>query len=211
MISWETLTIALTSASQFERIFMLTFFNSLIIVITKFIIASGVEVLDGEWYEKTKEEEQTGKKSKERTKRIRKNTLIICLILMTIVSITIIKGFKDKYYQIKVAITPKNITAQDLDKIDLNENKFLDLVQEYTPVSKAVYYPTTTKLIKEDNQLYFTTRLLKDSYKTYKTPEEFKQDIETLLNKTIEYTEEQLTTRPELMETFTQEHLITGK
>lgn len=208
MINWKTLTIAVTSASQFERIFMLTLFNALIIAITKFIIASGVEVLDGELYEKTNEEYTTGKKSKERTKRIRKTTLIIFLILITIMNTTIIRGFKDKYYQIKVAVTPDNITAQDLDKIELKEHKFLGLVQEYTPVAKAIYYPTTTKLIKEDKQLYFTTRLLKDSYKRYKTPEEFKQDIEKLLNKTIEYTEEQLNTRPEIMQNFTKEHII---
>jgi hypothetical protein len=211
MINWETLTIALTSASQFERIFMLTSFNILIVFITKCIISSGVEVLDREWYEKTKEEEQTGKKSKERIKRIRNTTITICLILMVIVSVTLIQGFKDEYYDIKVAVTPKNITAQDLEKIKLKENKFLDLFQQSTPVAKAIYYPTTTKLIKEDNQLYFTTRILKDSYKNYKRPEEFKQDIEKILNKTIEDTEEQLATRPELMAKFTEEHLIKGK
>lgn len=211
MINWETLTIALTSASQFERIFMLTSFNIIIIFITKFIIFSGVEVLDREWYEKTKEEEQTGKKSKERTTRIRNATLTIYLILMAIVNIIIIQGFKDKYYDLKVSVTPKNITAQDLEKIKLKENKFLDLFQQSTPVAKAIYYPTTTKLIKEDNQLYFTTRILKDSYKNYKRPEELKQDIEKILNKTVEDAEEQLATRPELMAKFTEEHLIKGK
>lgn len=211
MINWKTLTIAVTSASQFERIFMLTLFNALIIVITKFIIASGVEVLDREWYEKTKEEEQTGKKSKERTTRIRNATLTIYLILMAIVNIIIIQGFKDKYSDLKVSVTPKNIIAQDLDKIKFNENKFLDLFQQFTPDAKAIYYPTTTKLLKEDNQVYFITRLLKDSYKNYKRPEELKQDIEKILNKTVEDAEEQLATRPELMAKFTEEHLIKGK
>lgn len=207
MIDWETLTITVTSASQFERIFMLTSFNILIILISNFVLASWVEFLDKKLYEKTNEEEKSGKKSKERIKRIRSTTIIICLILMTIVTVILIRGFKDSYYNIKVAVTPKNITSQDLDNIKFNENKFLDLFQQFTPDAKAIYYPTTTKLIKEGNQVYFTTRILKDSYKNYKRPKEFKQDIEKILNKTIEDTEKQLNTRPEIMEQFTKEHL----
>lgn len=211
MIDWETLTITVTSANQFERIFMLTSFNILIIFISTFIIAGWIESLDKQIHEKTNEEEKSGKISKERINRIRNIIFTIGIILMAIVSAMLIRGFKDKYYDIKVAVTPKNIIAQDLDKIKFNENKFLDLFQQFTPDAKAIYYPTTTKLLKEDNQVYFITRLLKDSYKNYKRPEEFKQDIEKILNKTIEDTEEQLATRPELMAKFTEEHLIKGK
>lgn len=211
MIDWETLTITVTSANQFERIFMLTSFNILIIFISTFIIAGWIESLDKQIHEKTNEEEKSGKISKERINRIRNIIFTIGIILMAIVSAMLIRGFKDKYYDIKVAVTPKNIIAQDLDKIKFNENKFLDLFQQFTPDAKAIYYPTTTKLLKEDNQVYFITRLLKDSYKNYKRPEEFQQDIEKILNKTIEDTEEQLATRPELMAKFTEEHLIKGK
>lgn len=211
MIDWETLTITVTSANQFERIFMLTSFNILIIFISTFIIAGWIESLDKQIHEKTNEEEKSGKISKERINRIRNIIFTIGIILMAIVSAMLIRGFKDKYYDIKVAVTPKNIIAQDLDKIKFNENKFLDLFQQFTPDAKAIYYPTTTKLLKEDNQVYFITRLLKDSYKNYKRPEEFKQDIEKILNKTIEDTEEQLATRPELMANFTKEHLIQRK
>lgn len=211
MIDWETLTIAVTSSSQFERIFMLTSFNILIIFISTFIIAGWIESLDKQIHEKTNEEEKSGKISKERINRIRNIIFTIGIILMAIVSAMLIRGFKDKYSDLKVSVTPKNIIAQDLDKIKFNENKFLDLFQQFTPDAKAIYYPTTTKLLKEDNQVYFITRLLKDSYKNYKRPEEFKQDIEKILNKTIEDTEEQLATRPELMAKFTEEHLIKGK
>lgn len=211
MIDWETLTITVTSANQFERIFMLTSFNILIIFISTFIIAGWIESLDKQIHEKTNEEEKSGKISKERINRIRNIIFTIGIILMAIVSAMLIREFKDKYYDIKVAVTPKNIIAQDLDKIKFNENKFLDLFQQFTPDAKAIYYPTTTKLLKEDNQVYFITRLLKDSYKNYKIPEEFQQDIEKILNKTIEDTEEQLATRPELMAKFTEEHLIKGK
>lgn len=211
MIQWETLNLVLTSANQFERIFMLTSFNILIIFISTFIIAGWIESLDKQIHEKTNEEEKSGKISKERINRIRNIIFTIGIILMAIVSAMLIRGFKDKYYDIKVAVTPKNIIAQDLDKIKFNENKFLDLFQQFTPDAKAIYYPTTTKLLKEDNQVYFITRLLKDSYKNYKRPEEFQQDIEKILNKTIEDTEEQLATRPELMAKFTEEHLIKGK
>lgn len=213
MINWGTLKLIPTPESNNEIIICLILINAMMFIMawltTSVILAIVTDGID---------EETKSKKHKKLT--IYQYTIIF--IFMAFVSSGYLKQAKERYYTINVAITTEEVKAQEIYNIQEIEkfsetlirqkNKeyretFFNLYPEYKYKTISNYFSRYTKLKNENGKIIFTTKLDKSDYEKYETPEEFKNDIETLAKYTIEYTKDQIKKRPEIMEQFTKEHL----
>lgn len=213
MVNWETLRLIPTPESVNEIIICMILLNAMLFVIswlaTIIVISIATDGIN---------EETPSKKNK----KIKIYQYTVIFMLMVFVSSGYLNKAKERYYTINVAITTEEVKAQEIYNIKEIEkfsetlirqkNKeyqetFFNLYPEYKYKTISNYFSRYTKLKNENGKITFTTKLDKSDYEKYETPEEFKNDIETLAKYTIEYTKDQIKKRPEIMNNFTKEHL----
>lgn len=184
MLNFETLTLATTSTATFEQIFMIILLicyitvTALCLVGFLYIIGNIIVGINQKPYDIDKEIELKYKK------QIVILVITFILITNTMVLYKYLGYSKNERYIVKV-----EIQATDLNlKTPYNIKKFPDkLVKEgkngvfTTPTNIGKnYHAKETKLIKEKDKIYFTTKIKKQSYNRYKSKKEFRQDLETM-------------------------------
>lgn len=184
MLNFETLTLATTSTATFEQIFMIILLicyitaSALCLVGFLYIIGNTIVGIKQKTYDIDEEVEI----------KYKKQITILVITFVLIANILALYKYleysKNERYIVKVET---NITNLNL-KTPYSIKKFPDkLVKEgkngifTTPTNIGKnYHAKETKLIKEKDKIYFTTKLKKQSYQRYKTKQEFRQDLETM-------------------------------
>lgn len=207
MVQWETLKLIVTPESNLETILCIIILNVLLFLILGFlssiilVVVTGGKYIDG---------------TNINNNKLKIGQIIVMITIMFVVTLAYIRYSRETYYTIKVGITTEELQAQEIHDIrEMKEfpkklilEKFIDK-DSLERKTKYNYYPRCTRLLNENNNIVFTTKLNIFDYEKYETLEEFKSDIETLAKYTIEYTKEHTKKNQEIMEQFTQEHLTT--
>lgn len=184
MLNFSTLTLATTSTATFEQVFMIILLicyitvTALCLVGFLYIIGNIIVGINQKPYDIDKEIELKYKK------QIVILVITFILITNTMVLYKYLGYSKNERYIVKVEIHATNLNF----KTPYSIKKFPDkLVKEgkngifTTPTNIGKnYHPKETKLIKEKDKIYFTTKLKKQSYNRYKNKKEFRQDLETM-------------------------------
>ena len=184
MLNFETLTLATTSTATFEQIFMIILLicyitaSALCLVGFLYIIGNTIVGITQKTHDIDKEIELKYKKP-----------ILMCVLTVVIIANTIslykYLGYsKNERYIVKVEIQATNLNF----KTPYSIKKFPDkLVKEgkngvfTTPTNIGKnYHAKETKLIKEKDKIYFTTKIKKQAYYRYKSQQEFRQDLEAM-------------------------------
>lgn len=208
MVNWETLRLIPTPESTLETIITIIILNALVFLILGLISSIILIVVTGGEYIQD---------IKIKNNKLRTGQGIVIIVIMCILTLTYIISARETYYTIEVGITTDELQVKDIHNIrEMKEfpekiilEKFKDSAKSktiYRYKTTYNYYPRYTRLLNENNNIVFTTKLNTFDYAYYETPEEFKKDIEALVKYTIEYTKKQAKKNPEIMNKFTQEH-----
>lgn len=211
MVNLETLKLIVTPTSIRETIICAIILNILTFLViwaissVIMVILTGGEPLDEVW---------------KRDKKLKHIQFIILFGIMFALTLVYINESRKAYYTITVGIKTEEIQAQELHNIKemeefpeylirekIKDRENMELVSTYEYKATNKYFPRYTKLINENGNITFTTKICTGDYEKYETPEEFKKDIESLAKYTVEYTKDQIKKRPEVMKKFTEEHL----
>ena len=214
MVNWETLKLIPTPESTIETIIFIIILNALLFLISGLISSIILVVTGGEYIDDIRI----------KNNKLRIAQIIVMITIMFVATLIYFINSREAYYTIKVGITTDELQAQEIqtiremkefpEKIILEKVKdkdSLDMNTTYKYKTTNNYFSRYTRLLNENNNIVFTTKLNIFDYEDYETPEEFKSDIETLAKYTIEYTKDQIKKRPEIMQNFTKEHLTNGK
>lgn len=211
MINWGTLKLIITPESTIETLISILILNALLFLILGLISSIIlIVVTGGEYIDATRI----------KNNKLRIAQIIVMITIMLVATLIYFSNSRESYYTIKVGIIADELQAQDIHNIremkefpeklileKFNDKDSLEMNTTYKYKTISNYFSRYTKLKNENGKIIFTTKLAKSDYEKYETPEEFKHDIETLVKYTIEYTNDQITKRPEIMEKFTKEHL----
>lgn len=188
MLNFSTLTLATTSTSKSEQIFLIIllicYITASALCLVGFLYIIENIIVDITKYKQNIDEDMDEDIDIKYQKPII-TFIIILLIVVNIIALYKYLGYsKNERYIVKVEIQATNLNFKTPHSI----KKFPDkLVKEgkngifTTPTNIGKnYHPKETKLIKEKDKIYFTTKLKKQSYHRYKNKKEFRHDLETM-------------------------------
>lgn len=204
MINWETLkltTITLPMKSQYS------WFIPFLIVI--FVIVAGPLSIA---FSETEE----GKKSNTYMEKHGTSMAWVCGLIAVIFFYALQYGLnQNAHYKVTVELNNPNIHTENLietPSLSAIEKQYnIGCSEEESPLEAASVYfrKPDTKIYKEQGKIYFTTVIFKSFYERYKSPEQFKGDLSTLISYTINLLNKYPRAYPEnkdAMREFTEKH-----
>lgn len=204
MINWETLkltTITLPMKSQYS------WFIPFLIVI--FVIVAGPLSIT---FSETEEEQKPNAYMEKHGTSI----AWICGLIAVLLFYALQYGLnQNAHYKVTVELNNPNIPTENLietPSLSAIEKQYnIGCSEGDESLESAIVYfrKPDTKIYKEQGKIYFTTVIFKSFYERYKSPEQFKGDLSTLISYTIDILNKYPRAYPEnkdAMREFTEKH-----